>query len=107
MATESRPYSVAAVDEVFASDRVRARRFRLAPGESIPWHLHPSTHDDYYVLEGRLGIALRKPDESITLSVGDTYRIEPGRPHHNTNAGDGTCVFLLMQGPGPSTFITI
>ncbi|MBV8074125.1 MAG: cupin domain-containing protein [Candidatus Eremiobacteraeota bacterium] len=98
------PYAVQSVEEVFRSDELRVRRFTLAPGESIPWHLHPSTHDDYYVLAGRLTIEQREPEERIVLDVGSAYRIAAGRPHHNANAGDASCVFLLIQGPGPSTF---
>lgn len=100
-------YTVTAVDEIFSSDELCVRRFTLAPGESIPWHVHPSTHDDYYVLAGTLAISLRKPDETHSLGVGGTFRIERGRPHQNANAGEDTCVFLLMQGPGPSTFIPL
>ena len=107
MSTESRPYAVRAVNEIFRSDELCVRRFTLAPGDSIPWHLHPATHDDYYVLAGALRIALQRPDESVTLGAGETYRIEPERPHHNENAGPEECIFLLIQGPGPSTFVPV
>jgi mannose-6-phosphate isomerase-like protein (cupin superfamily) len=107
MAAETRPYTVTAVDEVFRSEALRARRFTLAPGESIPWHMHPSTHDDYYVLAGTLSIALRDPEEAVELHLGQTYRIEAGRPHHNANTGSDVCVFLLIQGPGTSSFVPL
>lgn len=104
MTVPARPYSVKSVEEIFRSEQYSVRRFTVAPGESIPWHEHPSTHDDYYMLEGRLLIELREPGEKITLSAGDTYRVQTGRPHCNSNPADEPCVFLLVQGPGPSTF---
>jgi mannose-6-phosphate isomerase-like protein (cupin superfamily) len=100
----TRPYQIESIEEVLRSDQFHVRRFTLAPGESIPWHLHPATRDDYYILSGSLQIELRDPQEIVTLAAGETYRIERGRPHHNSNPGEQRCVFLLIQGPGSSTF---
>jgi quercetin dioxygenase-like cupin family protein len=105
MASEARPYTVANIEEILRTDLFHVRRFTLAPGDAIPWHHHPSTHDHYYILEGALTVELSDPTETVTLAAGQTYRIESPRPHHNSNLGTQTCVFLLIQGPGPSTFV--
>ena len=76
-------------------------------GESIPWHYHPTTRDDYYVLAGTLRIELQRPGTTISIRVGETYRIEPGRQHTNANGGMERCVFLLIQGPGPAEFVPV
>jgi quercetin dioxygenase-like cupin family protein len=104
MAAQSPPYRVRSVEELFRSDQFLVRRFTLGPGESIPWHDHPKTNDDYYMLSGSLTISLRQPEETLTLAPGQTYRIVARRPHHNSNTASEPCVFLLIQGPGPSVF---
>jgi mannose-6-phosphate isomerase-like protein (cupin superfamily) len=43
----------------------------------------------------------------VCLTAGQTYAVRPGRPHHVTNAGDASAVFLVLQGMGEHDFVAL
>jgi mannose-6-phosphate isomerase-like protein (cupin superfamily) len=61
--------------------------------------------DTFYVLQGRICVSLRDPEEQVRLGRGETYAVRPRRPHLVTNAGEGSAIFLVLQGFGESDLI--
>lgn len=97
-------YEVKSVETVVAGSDVRARRYRLAPGDVIPWHFHSEVTDYYFCLEGRLSIETRAPRDHSILPVGGDYTIPPKTAHRISNGGESECRFLLLQGVGRYDF---
>ncbi len=85
----------------------RINELEISPSQSVPWHYHSHVRDTFYVLEGRLRIFLREPEEEVCLDPGDVYAVEPRRPHHVTNGGDGSANFLVLQGMGEYDFVLL
>jgi len=78
----------------------RIAEMQISPTQSIPWHFHNEVQDTFYVVSGTIRVFTRDPEEQVCLSPGQTYSVPPGRPHHVTNAGRSSAVFLVLQGPG-------
>ena len=76
----------------------------LAPGESVPWHLHPSTADYVICLRGELEIREINPDRTTTLRPLERYLVPEKEPHTTVNASAEECQFLIVQGPGKVEF---
>ncbi|MDH3594531.1 MAG: cupin domain-containing protein [Rhodospirillales bacterium] len=85
----------------------RINELRISPSQSVPWHYHSNIRDTFYVLEGRLRIFLRQPEEEVCLDPGDAYSVAPRRPHHVTNGGGGSTTFLVLQGVGEYDFVLL
>jgi quercetin dioxygenase-like cupin family protein len=84
----------------------RISEIRLSPTQRVPWHHHSNIQDTFYVLDGRIRIALQLPDERIELGVGESWGPAcAGRPHLVTNAGTDTANFLVLQGMGDYDFV--
>ncbi len=73
----------------------------------MPWHYHSTVRDTFYVIEGHLRIFLREPKEEVRLGPGDTYPVEPRRPHLVTNGGDCSTTFLVLQGVGEYDYVPL
>lgn len=74
----------------------------------VPWHCHTNVQDTFYVLEGRVRVTLREPDDDIDLGAGESWGlVRPGRPHLVTNPGHETATFLVLQGIGVHDFVTL
>jgi cupin domain len=52
----------------------RIAEFTINPTQKIPWHCHSNVQDTFYVIEGRLQIFLRNPNEEVRLAPGETFR---------------------------------
>ena len=78
----------------------RIAEMQIGPTQAIPWHFHNEVQDTFYVVSGTIRIFTRDPEEEVCLSPGQTYSVPPGRPHHVTNAGRSSAVFLVLQGLG-------
>ena len=63
----------------------RISELQISPTQRVPWHYHSRIQDTFYVLEGRLRLFLREPEEEVRLGPGETYSVRPGRPHLVTN----------------------
>jgi quercetin dioxygenase-like cupin family protein len=100
-------YTVKAIEAVALGSDVQARIFTLAPGETIPWHLHSSVTDWYFVLEGKLSIETRAPADRHELTVGEEYHIAPKTAHLISNRSGADTRFLLVQGVGRYDFLKV
>jgi quercetin dioxygenase-like cupin family protein len=76
----------------------------LAPGEAVPWHLHPDSVDYIICLRGELEIRELNPDRVTTLRSLERYLIREKQPHTTVNASGEECQFLIVQGPGKVEF---
>jgi quercetin dioxygenase-like cupin family protein len=85
----------------------RITELQIGPRQQVPWHYHTRIQDTFYVLEGRLRLFLRDPKEEILLAPGETYAVRPGRAHLVTNGGEGSAVFLVLQGLGEYDYVPL
>ena len=86
----------------------RILELRMSPTEQVPWHRHTNVQDTFYVLEGRVRVTLREPNDQIDLASGESWGpVRPGRPHRVTNPGEQTATFLVLQGMGEYDFVTL
>jgi quercetin dioxygenase-like cupin family protein len=85
----------------------RITELTLGPTQRVPWHRHTRIQDTFYVLEGRLRLFLREPEEEVRLAPGETYAVRAGRPHLVTNGGDGPTTFLVLQGIGEYDYVPL
>jgi mannose-6-phosphate isomerase-like protein (cupin superfamily) len=86
----------------------RITELRMSPTQQVQWHLHTNVHDTFYVLEGRVRVTLREPDDQIDLAAGESWGpVRPGRPHLVTNPGEEVATFLVLQGIGDFDFVTL
>ncbi len=84
----------------------RVTEVELPQGTATDWHRHTSVDDTFYVLEGRVRVALRDPDQDVLLERGQSWGSVPhGRPHEVSNAGQSRAVVLVMQGFGVYDFL--
>jgi quercetin dioxygenase-like cupin family protein len=85
----------------------RITELQISPTQKVPWHYHNHVQDTFYVLQGRLRLFLRDPKEEVPLGPGETYSVRPGRPHLVTNGGDGSAIFLVLQGVGEYDYVAL
>jgi len=85
----------------------RINELQISPTQKVPWHYHTNVRDTFYVLVGKIRIFLRDPKEEVRLAPGDTYVVEPKRPHLVVNGGDTSATFLVLQGVGEYDFIPL
>lgn len=85
----------------------RISELQISTEQSVPWHSHSNVRDTFYVIEGRIRIFLRDPDDERVLGPGDTYMVPPGGPHRVANAGDISATFLVLQGIGEYDYIPL
>lgn len=63
---------------------VNIQLYTFPPGASVPWHIHPDTHEFDYQLEGAL--TLQKEGEGTKLiKRGETVYVAPNVVHRGTN----------------------
>jgi len=86
----------------------RISKLRMSSTQQVPWHCHTTIQDTFYVLEGRVRISLRDPDDQVELEVGETWGpVRAGRPHLVTNPGTQSATFLVLQGFGDWDFVLL
>jgi quercetin dioxygenase-like cupin family protein len=85
----------------------RIQELQISPTQQVPWHYHSNVQDTFYVLAGRLRVFLRDPKEEVRLGPGDTYSVQPRRPHLVVNGGDMSATFLVLQGIGEYDFVPL
>jgi len=69
----------------------------LAPGMTVPRHMHTREDEAYYVLSGELEVVVG--DEVFILRAGDTLMAPRDIPHHLRNSGDVENHYLIMFSP--------
>jgi quercetin dioxygenase-like cupin family protein len=100
-----RPYEVERSARHAERSGFRINELQIGPSQKVPWHYHTVVQDTFYVLQGRICVSLRDPEERISLARGETYTVHPRRPHLVTNAGEGSAIFLVLQGFGEYDFV--
>jgi quercetin dioxygenase-like cupin family protein len=60
-------------------------------------HVHPSQSERFAVVEGTLGLKVRR--KKLTLEQGDVLTVEPGTPHRFWNAGENEVRFVCEVRP--------
>jgi quercetin dioxygenase-like cupin family protein len=85
----------------------RISELQISPSQQVPWHCHTHVQDTFYVLEGRLRLFLRDPEEEVHLGPAEIYSVRPGRPHLVTNGGDRSATFLVLQGIGDYDYVPL
>ena len=69
----------------------------LAPGMTVPRHMHTREDEAYYVLSGELEVIVG--DEVFILRAGDTLIAPRDIPHQLRNSGDVENHYLIMFSP--------
>ena len=85
----------------------RITELQISPTQQVPWHSHTNVQDTFYVLQGRLRLFLQEPKDEVRLGPGETYTVRARRPHLVTNGGDGSAVFLVLQGIGEYDYVPL
>jgi mannose-6-phosphate isomerase-like protein (cupin superfamily) len=102
-----RPYAVERSARHAERPGFRINELQISPTQQVPWHSHTNVQDTFYVLQGRICVSLRDPEGQVHLGRGETYTVRPGRPHLVANAGEGSAVFLVLQGFGEYDFVPL
>lgn len=77
----------------------------LAPGMSVPRHMHTREDEVYFVLAGELEVTVG--EKTFVLQPGDTLLAPRDIPHQLRNSGNLTNHYLLLFSPsGFEEFIT-
>lgn len=105
--TENLPYEIQERKVIAETSTLRVGEFILAPGQFIPWHYHSNVNDTFYCLEGELQVETPRPRQINRLNPGDSFVVPTPRPHKVSNAGEGVCRFILVQGVGPYDFLPV
>ena len=98
------PYKIKQSLIIAQSAEMRVIDQTLAPGEAVPWHLHPESDDYIICLRGELEVREINPEKVTTLRALERCLIPKRRPHTTVNASAEECQFLIVQGPGPVEF---
>jgi mannose-6-phosphate isomerase-like protein (cupin superfamily) len=85
----------------------RISELQISPTQQVPWHCHTHIRDTFYVIEGRLRLRLRDPEEEVRLGPGETYAVGPRRPHLVANDGESSATFLVLQGIGEYDYVPL
>ena len=75
----------------------------LAPGERVPWHLHPDSDDLFICLRGTFEIHEINPARKTVLKPLERHLVPKREPHMVVNASDQECQLLTVQ-PGNYDF---
>jgi len=100
-----RPYEVERSARHAERPGFRINELQISPSQTVPWHYHTLVQDTFFVLQGRICVSLRNPEEQVHLARGQTCTVQPRRPHLVTNAGEGSAIFLVLQGFGEYDFV--
>jgi quercetin dioxygenase-like cupin family protein len=85
----------------------RINELQISTTQKVPWHYHSNVQDTFYVIEGRIRVLLREPQEEVRLGPGNTYSVRPRRPHLVANDGECSATFLLLQGIGEYDYVPL
>jgi mannose-6-phosphate isomerase-like protein (cupin superfamily) len=85
----------------------RIAEFTINPTQTIRWHRHTNVQDTFFVLEGRIRVFLRDPEDEVCLAPGETYSVRPLRPHFVTNGGASCAATFLVLHFGEYDFVPL
>ena len=84
-------YKIKQILIIAQSAEMRVVDQTLAPGEAVPWHLHPDSDDYIICLRGELEVREINPEKVITLPALERCLIPKRRPHTTVNASKEEC----------------
>jgi len=104
-----RDYTITQTLVVAETPELRVIDLTLAPGECVPWHLHPDNDDLFICLRGSFEIRELlggggDADRVTVMRALDRHNVEKRVPHTAVNVSDAVCQFLIVQGPGRYDF---
>ncbi|MDX1375559.1 MAG: cupin domain-containing protein [Burkholderiales bacterium] len=105
-----RDYTITQTLVIAETPQLRVIDLTLAPGECVPWHLHPDNDDLFICLRGTfeirevLGGDARR---TTVLRALERHNVEKRVPHTAVNVSAAECQFLIVQGPGSYDFVRL
>jgi len=104
-----RDYTITQTLVIAETPALRIIDLTLAPGECVPWHLHPDNDDLFICLRGSFEIREligggSDADRTTVMRALDRHNVEKRVPHTAVNVSDAACQFLIVQGPGRYDF---
>ncbi len=100
-------FTVETIDILMAADDLRVLEVVLAPGECVPWHMHPDTEDLFVGVIGIFDVHEKMPYGVTRLGPADRHTVAPKRAHLVHNPGTETIRFLNIQGVGAYDYVPI
>ena len=67
----------------------------MAPGDTIPDHVHHTSTEFYYVVGGQCRLVIN--EENHTLGIGDMFLTQPGDVHRLYNETDEPFTLLVFK----------
>jgi quercetin dioxygenase-like cupin family protein len=102
-----RDYTIRQTLVVAETPELRVIDLTLAPGECVPWHLHPDNDDLFIGLRGTFEIREvlgGDADRTTVMRALERHNVAKRVPHTAVNVSDAECQFLIVQGPGRYDF---
>jgi quercetin dioxygenase-like cupin family protein len=75
---------------------VNMQVYTFPPGASVPWHIHPDTHEFGYQLNGEFTLLINGEPSRI-LKLGDTFYVPPNVVHRGLNASRKQAKFMVVR----------
>jgi len=100
-------FEVERLDSHAEREGFRISELQISTSQKVPWHYHSNITDTFYVVEGEITVYLRDPKESVSMGPGESYVVQPKRPHLVTNSGLNSATFLVLQGIGEYDFVLL
>ena len=75
---------------------VNIQLYSFPPGASVPWHIHPDTHEFGYQLDGEFTLLI-KGEPARILKAGDAFYVPPNVIHRGVNASRGKVKFVVVR----------
>jgi len=97
-------YRIKQTQVIAETPELRVIDLTLAPGECVPWHLHPDNDDYFICLRGLLEVRESHPERVTLLKPLGRHNVAKRVPHTAINASETECQFLIVQGPGRYDF---
>lgn len=75
---------------------VNIQLYSFPPGASVPWHIHPDTHEFGYQLDGEFTLLIDGEPSKI-LKAGDGFYVRPNVVHRGINASRTKVKFVVVR----------
>jgi mannose-6-phosphate isomerase-like protein (cupin superfamily) len=102
-----RDYTITQTVVIAETPELRIIDLTLAPGECVPWHLHPDNDDLFICLRGSFEIREilgGDAERRTVMRALERHNVEKRVPHTAVNLSEDGCQFLIVQGPGRYDF---
>jgi len=99
-----RDYAIKQTLVIAETPELRVIDQTLAPGECVPWHLHPDNDDLFICLRGTFEIREINPERTTVLKALERHTVPKREPHMVVNVSGEECQLLTVQGPGRYDF---